>query len=120
MSVVPIEEAFRTYDCKIPNCDGEAAHARGPFALLCEYHKEEKRKAMTEAGRQGGQARRAVISGEALSDESFEKKARSLVAIGKRLDTAVKRYQPARTELDEAMKVWRAALAKLAGDKGDE
>ena len=39
MRGVPASEAAATFDCKIPNCDGEARANRGKHAYLCDHHK---------------------------------------------------------------------------------
>ena len=38
-------ELARTYDCKVPGCDGDAKTNTGLYAYLCERHTAERKKA---------------------------------------------------------------------------
>lgn len=125
MSVVPLQDALATYDCKVEGCDGEARQNMGPYAYLCDYHREEKARHIgfenkdraADAGRRGGEARSAKF--DAIRAVGFEKKARTLVDIGKRVDKAVASYRPAKEELEAAMRAWQDALRQIA-EGGDE
>jgi len=46
---------------------------------------------------------------------SFEAKAKSLVKVGRDLDKAIAGYKPAKSRLDDAMRAWRDAVAKVSG-----
>ncbi len=109
-------ELVETRDCRIAGCANEAENSsprRGPWANLCEEHNRRER----ERRREGRPARRS--SAGAVSGEGFEAKARGLVVVGRRLDGAIRKYRPARAEMDEAMRAWAEMCRVLAGDSSE-
>jgi len=131
MTVVPMER-FETKDCKTPDCTGEAntKYDRGPYSGLCDSHIEQKRKEISAQAserwreRNGESAVKPGLRAVKPEGQGFEKKAKALVAVGRKLDRAVgsfKRKQaslePAKQALDQAMREWRTACRDLAGDQ---
>lgn len=108
-------KAIETRNCKTPNCDNEAGrYTRGPLALLCdEVCVPAKRAEMARRREAPAPVPAAKPSG------SFEQKAKSLVAVGKRLDTAIAKFKPAKATLADAMQEWKSAVRALAeGEAG--
>ena len=128
-TVIPME-SLQTRDCKQHGCTQEAEWTAGPFKDLCAEHAEPVRQRMRDSQR-AAHGKRAGGVGSALNaartSGSFEAKARTLVAQGKKLDRAVEVYkrkqesiQPARDAVAEAMREWKAACRALAGDEDNE
>jgi hypothetical protein len=118
----------RTRLCRIPNCAQECragAPTRGRWANLCDEHhaiavaKARKKRGATP-GANGATASRTPPSARPaaeLAAEGFERKARGLVTVGRRLDRAIRTYRPAKAELDQAIEGWREICRALAGEE---
>lgn len=122
MTTTGAHEVTATRFCRIDSCPNEVragAPERGPWANLCpEHHTVEVAKRRAE--RQAAPSRPRTNGSGPSSDASFEKRAKGLVAVGRRLDRAIARYRPAKVEMEEAMQAWRTICRELAGDTLDE
>lgn len=101
---------LETRNCKTPNCDREATALRGRYAGLCDHCRAEQTRTASESP---APARPQPVAGEPVS---FAAKAKRLVKLGQKLDTAVARYKPAKKTLADAMAEWKTELRKLAGE----
>lgn len=103
-----VTETTRT--CRIEGCDGDASASPkfGRYAGLCSEHHEAERQ--RQAAQQSGS------SGSTGAGAGFEAKARTLVAVGKKVDRALGRYRPAKADAEAALAEWKAQLRKLAGE----
>jgi hypothetical protein len=98
---------------------------RGPWANLCEEHHvielartRSKRGSIPNANGTSASRRPPTVRPAAeLAEEGFERKARGLVAVGRRLDRAIKAYRPAKSELEAAIAGWREVCHALAGEE---
>ena len=106
-------EAAQTWDCKTPDCNGEAFKRTGPYAMLCRLCTDDA-KAAKRASQNGAVAE---VPSDAIQTPvepaqpapSFERRAATLVETGQQLDTALAAYQSARAALEEATRAWREA-----------
>ncbi|HEY8723432.1 MAG TPA: hypothetical protein VIL92_06185 [Gaiellaceae bacterium] len=95
-----IRDATDDFDCKVDGCERAARSNRGRHAYLCDTHARSA----------------APVAAPPLSPlTSFEAKAKSLVKVGRDLDKAIAGYKPAKSRLDDAMRAWRDAVAKVSG-----
>lgn len=123
MNAVDGNTLTQTRLCRSANCTNEVragAPTRGPWANLCdEHHVAEvaKRRRESSATTNGHGDPGKVRSAAQLAEEGFEKKARGLVAVGRRLDIAIRKYKPAKAELDQAIEGWRSVCRALAGEE---
>ncbi len=98
-------ELSQTYDCRESGCTEPARHNRGPYAYLCDEHKERRRqRAATNPP--------AKPTSQPL--ESFEQKAKGLVALGRKVDRAYADASRSRTRCEPVLR--KAQEAKRHAD----
>lgn len=122
MTTTSAHDATTTKLCKYASCDQIAAASRGRYAGLCDMHARSA-KVLAQANAQRPTSDVAATNGVGTS---LEKRARSLVAVGKKVDRARARYVSRRqsfelieNELKDAMREWREMCRALAGDPED-
>jgi hypothetical protein len=122
--------------CRIVGCESGASgnYARGLLANLCwEHERDARREASERASRSGRSGRGVPHVTVQPSNDSFAAKAKALVPVGRRLDTAIARkeremqgvrVQRARLQTQEAtldqdiaaaLREWRSLVQQLAG-----
>lgn len=99
-------EAVDYHLCKVDGCTGAIVDHRGVYALLCQRHRDEKRAARRDV---------AAQQAELPAAETYTDRAMRVLAAGRALDAAKKRYAPARENMQAALAEWRAALQAAAG-----
>jgi len=106
MTVLPLHEVVATRLCKTDGCEGDAAATRGRYAYLCDRCVERARAELQATVQ-------VATAGPRRGRPSYEDRVRTLIPLARRLDRAFDRYNPARVELQEAMREYAEALEAM-------
>jgi hypothetical protein len=94
-----------TYTCVEPGCETPVAQPAGRWSRCTEHRLARERGGAT------------AKSNGASEDAGFEERARGLVSVGRKVDRALARYRPAKSEAQDALAEWKATLRRLAGEE---